>query len=40
MSKQIPYRINLPEEAIPKYWYNVRADMKDPGPPMLNPKTL
>ncbi len=40
MSKNVPYRINLPEEYIPKQWYNVRADMKEKQPPLLNPATL
>lgn len=38
--KDIPYRINLPEERIPRQWYNLRADMKTPLPPLLNPGTL
>jgi len=40
MSKNVPYRINLPEEYIPKKWYNLRADMKEKQPPLLNPATL
>jgi len=36
----VPYRINLPEELIPKQWYNLRADMKELPEPMLNPGTL
>ena len=40
MSKNVPYRINLPEEYIPKQWYNICADMKDKQPPLLNPSTL
>ena len=40
MSKNVPYRINLPEECIPKQWYNLRADMKEKQPPLLNPATL
>lgn len=40
MSKNVPYRINLPEEYIPKQWYNLRADMKEKQPPLLNPGTL
>lgn len=39
MSKNVPYRINLPEEYIPKQWYNIRADMKEKQPPLLNPAT-
>lgn len=40
MSKKIPYRTYLSEEQIPRYWYNLRADMKDLPSPLLNPKTL
>ncbi len=40
MSKNVPYRINLPEECIPRQWYNIRADMKEKQPPLLNPATL
>ena len=42
MSKQknVPYRINLPEELIPRQWYNIRADMKELPDPMLNPATM
>lgn len=39
MSK-IPYRIYLSEDEIPKYWYNLKAVMKEPPPPFLNPATL
>ncbi|MDR1465323.1 MAG: TrpB-like pyridoxal phosphate-dependent enzyme [Oscillospiraceae bacterium] len=40
MAKQtIPNRIILPEEQIPRQWYNIRADMKDAVPPLLNPGT-
>ena len=38
--KTVPYRINLPEELIPKQWYNIRADMKELPDPMLNPGTM
>jgi len=37
--KNIPNRIILPEDMIPKEWYNVRADMKELPDPMLNPGT-
>ena len=41
MSEQnIPYKIYLDEEEIPKQWYNVRADMKNKPAPLLNPGTL
>jgi len=40
MSKEIPYKIYLEENEMPKSWYNVRADMKNKCAPLLNPKTL
>lgn len=40
MSKEVPYKIYLKEEELPRYWYNVRADMKTDHCPILNPKTL
>lgn len=36
----IPYKIYLSENEIPKEWYNVRADMKNKPAPLLNPGTL
>ncbi|HAG04878.1 MAG TPA: TrpB-like pyridoxal phosphate-dependent enzyme [Lachnospiraceae bacterium] len=39
MSKEIPYKIYLEEKEIPRYWYNVRADMKNKPAPLLNPAT-
>ena len=40
MSEQnIPYKIYLSEEEMPKYWHNVRADMKNKPAPLLNPAT-
>ena len=39
MQKEIPYKIYLTEEEMPKYWYNVRADMKIKPAPLLNPAT-
>ena len=38
--KAIPYKIYLEENEMPKYWYNVRADMKNKPAPLLNPGTL
>ena len=38
--KKIPYKIYLEESELPKYWYNVRADMKNKPAPLLNPGTL
>ena len=37
--KEIPYKIYLEEEEMPKAWYNVRADMKKKPAPLLNPTT-
>ena len=39
-NKEIPYKIYLDENEIPKQWYNVRADMKIKPAPLLNPGTL
>ena len=39
-NKQIPYKIYLSEEDLPKAWYNIRADMKTDHSPILNPGTL
>ena len=39
MSKEIPYKIYLEENEMPKQWYNVRADMKNKPAPILNPAT-
>lgn len=36
----IPYKIYLSENEMPKQWYNVKAFMKNPHPPFLNPATL
>ena len=36
----IPYKIYLTEDEMPKYWYNVRADMTNKPAPLLNPGTL
>lgn len=41
MSKEkIPYKIFLEESEMPKFWYNLRADMKNKPAPLLNPATL
>ena len=40
MAQQIPYKIYLTEDEMPKAWYNVRADMKVKPAPLLNPGTL
>ena len=36
---EIPYKIYLNENEMPKFWYNVRADMKNKPAPLLNPGT-
>ncbi|MBR0266578.1 MAG: TrpB-like pyridoxal phosphate-dependent enzyme [Clostridia bacterium] len=38
-NKEIPYKIYLNESEMPKYWYNLRADMKNKPAPLLNPGT-
>ncbi|MBE6017711.1 MAG: TrpB-like pyridoxal phosphate-dependent enzyme [Lachnospiraceae bacterium] len=38
-NKEIPYKIYLEENEMPKQWYNVRADMKNKPAPLLNPGT-
>lgn len=40
MNHEIPYKIYLNENEIPKAWYNLRADMKNKPAPLLNPATL
>ena len=40
MSKEIPYKIYLEENEMPKAWYNLRADMINKPAPLLNPGTL
>ena len=37
---EIPYKIYLTEDEMPKYWYNLRADMKNKPAPLLDSKTL
>ena len=39
MTQEIPYKIYLHENEMPKYWYNIRADMKKKPAPLLNPAT-
>ncbi|MGP1459258.1 MAG: TrpB-like pyridoxal phosphate-dependent enzyme [Treponema sp.] len=36
---EIPYKIYLLEEELPKAWYNVRAEMKEKSAPLLHPET-
>ncbi len=38
-NRDIPYKIYLSEDEMPRYWYNVRADMKKKPAPLLNPGT-
>lgn len=38
-NNEIPYKIYIEEEEMPKAWYNVRADMKNKPAPLLDPKT-
>jgi len=38
--QQVPYKIYLEENEMPREWYNVRADMKNKPAPLLNPGTL
>jgi len=40
MKQEIPYKIYLEEQEMPKQWYNVRADMTKKPAPILNPETL
>ena len=39
-SNNVPHRIYLSEDQIPRQWYNLRADMKEQPDPMLNPATM
>ncbi len=38
-NQQIPYKIYLNEDEMPKMWYNLRADMVNKPAPLLNPET-
>ena len=38
--QNIPYKIYLSEDEMPRNWYNVRADMTNKPAPLLNPATL
>ncbi len=37
--KEVPYKIYLKEEEMPRAWYNLRADMKKKPAPLLDPAT-
>ena len=39
LDHNIPYKIYLGEDEIPRQWYNVRADMKNKPAPLLDPAT-
>jgi len=39
-NQEIPYKIYLTEEEMPKYWFNLRPDMKNQPAPILHPGTL
>lgn len=36
---QVPYKVYLSEEELPKKWLNIKGFMKDKPAPLLNPKT-
>ena len=38
-NQQIPYKIYLNEDEMPKQWYNLRADMVNKPAPLLDPET-
>ncbi|HHV95060.1 MAG TPA: TrpB-like pyridoxal phosphate-dependent enzyme [Clostridiaceae bacterium] len=38
--KAIPYKIYLSENEMPRYWYNMKAVMKELPDPILNPATM
>ena len=38
-NKKIPNRTYLTEDELPKYWYNIQADMKELPAPALSPQT-
>ena len=40
MTNKIPTRLHLAEDEMPKFWYNLRADMKEKPDPILHPGTL
>ena len=40
MKTEIPYKIYLEENELPKQWMNLRAFMDKKPAPMLNPETL
>ncbi|HHY81674.1 MAG TPA: TrpB-like pyridoxal phosphate-dependent enzyme [Clostridiales bacterium] len=38
--QKVPYKIYLSESEMPKYWFNMKAVMKEKPEPFLNPATL
>ncbi|MDR2471225.1 MAG: TrpB-like pyridoxal phosphate-dependent enzyme [Treponema sp.] len=40
MAHTIPTRIYLSEDEVPRFWYNLRADMKNKSDPILHPLSL
>ena len=38
MAQQIPYKIYLSENEMPKQWYNLRADMTQQTGPAAEPR--
>lgn len=38
--RTIPYKLILEERELPRYWYNVRADMEKKPAPLLDPTTM
>ena len=40
MSTNVPYRIYLTEDEMPRQWYNIRSDMKEQPDPLIHPGTL
>lgn len=38
-AKEIPYKMYLTEDELPKSWYNIRAEMAEKPAPLLNPET-
>ena len=38
-TETIPYKIYLAESEMPRYWYNIRADMVQKPAPLLHPGT-
>ncbi len=40
MKKNVPHRLYLTEDQLPRQWYNLRADMKEQPAPIINPSTM